>query len=92
MPVGARFSARVQIDPGPHPASFTMSTWSFEGVKRPARGINHPSPSNAEVKERVELRLWALWPILGGILLLPFTKVDERCRSDLRQMIVIHVI
>jgi len=27
----------------------------FLGVKRPGRGIDHPTPSSAEVKERVEL-------------------------------------
>ena len=33
IPVGARFSARVQTDPGAHPASYTMGTGSFSGVK-----------------------------------------------------------
>ena len=36
---------------------------SFPGLKRPGRGANHPPPSSAEVKERIELyvyfRLWA---------------------------------
>jgi len=27
----------------------------FPGVKRPSRGVDHPPPSRAEVKERVEL-------------------------------------
>ena len=31
--VGARFSAPVQTDPGTHPASCTMGTGSFPGVK-----------------------------------------------------------
>ena len=31
---------------------------SFPGVKRPGRGVNHPHPSSAEVKERVELHFW----------------------------------
>ena len=30
---------------------------SFLGAKRPGRGVNHPHPSSAEVKERVELYL-----------------------------------
>jgi hypothetical protein len=35
---------------------------SFPGVKRPERGVNHPPPSSAEVKERVELHpLLPLW-------------------------------
>jgi hypothetical protein len=35
---------------------------SFPGVKRPGRDVNHPPPSSAEVKERVELYLYSpLW-------------------------------
>ena len=41
----------------------------FPGVKRPGRGVNHPLPSGAEVKERVELYLYSVsgpsWPVLG---------------------------
>jgi len=33
IPVGARFSAHVQTGPGAHPASCTMGTGSFPGVK-----------------------------------------------------------
>jgi hypothetical protein len=35
--------------PGAHPASCTMGTGSFPGVKRPGRGADHPPPSSAEV-------------------------------------------
>ena len=66
---GATFSAPVQTGPGAHPASCTMGTGSFPGVKRPGRGIGHPTPASAEVKERVELYLyspsWPSWPVLG---------------------------
>jgi len=66
--VGARFSAPVQTGPGAHPASCTMGTGSFPGVKRPGRGVDHPLPSRAEVKERVELYRYSLsersWPFL----------------------------
>ena len=41
-PVGATFSAPVQTGPGAHPASCTMGTGSFTGVKRPGRGADHP--------------------------------------------------
>ena len=40
----ARFSAPVQTVPGAHPASCTMGTWSFLGIKR-GRGVTltpHP--------------------------------------------------
>ena len=33
--VEARFSAAVQTVPGAHPASYTVGTGSFPGVKRP---------------------------------------------------------
>ena len=55
--MGARFSAPVQTGPGAHPASYTMGTGSFLGVKRPRRDVNNQPPSSAEVKERVELYL-----------------------------------
>jgi len=51
--VGARFSAPVQTGPGGHPASYTMDTGSFPGVKQLGRGVDHPPPSSAEGKERV---------------------------------------
>jgi hypothetical protein len=41
-PVGARFFAHVQTGPGGHPASCTVGTGSFKGVKRPGRGADHP--------------------------------------------------
>jgi hypothetical protein len=52
---GASFSAQVQTGSEAHPASYAMGTESFPGVKRPGRDVNHPTPSSAEVKERVEL-------------------------------------
>jgi hypothetical protein len=53
-PVGTRHSAPIRIGSGAHPASSTLGTGSFSGVKRPGRGVDHPPPSSAEVKERVE--------------------------------------
>jgi hypothetical protein len=54
----ARFSASVQTGPGAHPASYTMGTGPFPGVKRPGRGVDHPPPSTVAVKERVQLYLY----------------------------------
>jgi hypothetical protein len=66
---GARFSTPVQTSPGAHPDFYTMGTGPFLGVKRPGCGVDHPPPSSAEVKERVELYLYSpsgpSWPFLG---------------------------
>ena len=54
-----------------------MGTRSFPVVKRPGRGVDHPPPSNAEVKERVELYFYCpsgpSWPVLGWTLPLPLS-------------------
>jgi len=41
IPVWARLSLPVQTGTGAHPASYTMGTGSFPGVKRPWRGVDH---------------------------------------------------
>jgi len=68
-PCGEEISTPDHIDPGAHPASYTMSTASFPGAKRLRRGVDHPPPSSAEVKERVELHIYCpsgpSWPVLG---------------------------
>ena len=48
--VGARFPAPIQTGPEAHPASYTMGTESFPGIKRPGRGVDHPPPSSVEVE------------------------------------------
>ena len=51
IPVGAKFSAPVQTGPGPNPASYTMGTGSFQAVKRPGRGVDHPPHLEAKLKK-----------------------------------------
>jgi hypothetical protein len=66
------------------PSLNTMGTGSFLGVKRLGCGVDHPPPSSAEVKERVELYLCSpfgpSWPVLGWTLPLPlpFMTVTEQ--------------
>ena len=68
-PGGDEISLSIRTGPGNNPASYTMGTGSFQGVKRPGRGVDHPPASSVEVKERVELFLYSTsglsWPVLG---------------------------
>ena len=85
IPVGARFPAPVQTGPGAYPASCTMSTGSFLGVKRPGRGADHPPPSKSS---QVGLYLYSpsgpSWPVMGARLPLPLyylfvQRLSSRC-------------
>ena len=51
--LGARISAPVQTETLAHPTSNKMGN-----AKRPGRGVNPPSSSNEEVKERIELYIY----------------------------------
>jgi hypothetical protein len=68
--VGARFSAPVQTGPGAHPASCTMGTGSFPGVKRPGCDADDPPLSKRRGHERVELYPYSpsgpSWPVIGA--------------------------
>ena len=57
---GTRYSAPVQTGPEAHPASCTMGTGSFPGV-RCGRGVTlTPTPPfSAEVKNRVEVYMYS---------------------------------
>ena len=54
-----------------------MGTGFFQGIKRPERGVDQPTPSNSEINGRVELYLYSpsgpSWPVLGWPLPLTFT-------------------
>ena len=53
IPVGARFSASVQTGTGAQPASFTMRTGSFPGLKRPGLDVAYPHLEQRLKKEHV---------------------------------------
>jgi len=69
IPVWTRFSAPVQNGPGAHPASCTIGTGYFPGVKRPGRGVDHPPLLAPRLKKTVELYLYSpsgpSWTVLG---------------------------
>jgi hypothetical protein len=51
MPVEERFSAPVQTGPGADPASYIMGTGTFQGIKRPERGVD-PTHLAPRIKSR----------------------------------------
>ena len=51
IPVEARFTVPVPTGPGAHPASYTMGTGSFLGVKRQMRGVDHPPHLTPRLKK-----------------------------------------
>ena len=61
--------------PWAHQASCTVLTRSFAGVKRPGRGVDHPPPFSAEIKERLQLYLYSpcgpSWPVKGWTVFFP---------------------
>jgi hypothetical protein len=80
IPMGARYSATVHTGPGSHPASYTMGTACYLGLKRAGRGVYHPPPSRVEVKKKsraislthpkalvARSRVNLPFPLLGGI-------------------------
>jgi hypothetical protein len=66
------FRTRPHRPWGPPTLLYNGHRVSFPGVQRPGRRVNHPPPSSAEVKERVELYLYSppgpSWPVLGRTL------------------------
>jgi len=77
---GREFSAPVQTGPGAHPASCTMGTWSFPGVKS-GRGVTltlHPVlvPWSRKSRAISLLPLWAVRPVqsLGTCTRVHFTR------------------
>ena len=69
---GEILSAPVQTGSGAHPASYTVCTGSFLGVKPPVRGVDHLPPCSSEVERRVELyipRSGSSWPVRDEVYL-----------------------
>jgi hypothetical protein len=76
---GARFLAHVQTGPGAHPASCTMGTGSFPGVKRPGVVLTtHPllAPRSGKSRAIPLPPLWAFGPVTEYLYL--FTSIYSR--------------
>ena len=76
---GEIFGTRPERPWGPPNFLYEEYLVSFPGLKQLGRGVDHPSPSSAEVRERVELYLyslsWSSWPVLGRTL--PFLLKEK---------------
>jgi hypothetical protein len=75
--------------PGAHPASCTMGTGSFPGVKRPGRGADHTPRSKCRGHDRVELYLYSpsgpSWPVIGRTFtftVLVLTVLHKRTQTE----------
>jgi hypothetical protein len=64
---GVRFSASVQSGRGSHPASYTIGTESFLGVKMPGRGVNNQPHLAPKLKKEEYLFSPSVpsWQVLG---------------------------
>ena len=70
IPVGGElFRTRPHRPWGPPSLLYNGQQLSFPEVKRTLRDVDHPPPSSAAVKERVELYLYSpsglSWPVTG---------------------------
>jgi hypothetical protein len=63
------FRTRSDRPWGPHSPLYSGCRISFQGVKRPRCGVEHPPTTSAKVKERVELYLFSpsgsSWSVIG---------------------------
>jgi hypothetical protein len=81
--------------PAPGPTKPPVLPGLFLGVKRPERGVDHPSPSSTEVKESVDIYLYSPsglpWSVLGRPLpcrvsvTARWRSVRLRCRCSARR-------
>ena len=66
MLAGARYYAPVQTCPGAHPASCTMGTGSFLGVKRTGRDVDHPTHLAPRLKKEYKYTSTPLWAFVAS--------------------------
>jgi hypothetical protein len=72
-----RFSAPLQAKPEAHPASCTKGKGALPVVKRPVGVVDHPTPSRAEVNERVKLYLYTSPHAFRACYMMNFTHAES---------------
>jgi hypothetical protein len=82
---GIEFSTPDKTGPGVRPASYTMCTGSFPGVKRPGRGVDHPPHLALRLNKEYSIPLLPLWNFVACSRVnftFTFTKTDGRTFSQ----------
>jgi hypothetical protein len=59
------FPAPIQTNAGAHPASYTVGTWTFAGLKQQGCGVPPPTKYSAKVKESSAISLLSLCAIVA---------------------------
>jgi hypothetical protein len=92
---GEIFRSRPNRPWGPPSLLYNGYRVCFSGVKRPGRGVEHPPPSSARVKERVELCLYSpsgpSWPVLGRTLPLSYYLFTPASLSSFETLVKVRV-
>ena len=85
VPVGVTFSAPIQTGPGAHPASYTLGTGPFPGVKRLGCGVNQPPHLQPRLKKEYSYTSTPhldLHGLLKGELYVTFTVSEKRSSKE----------
>ena len=87
---GEIFRTRPDRSFGPSSLHYSGYRVSFPGVKRPGRGVDHPPPLNAGVKERVEIYLcFPLWDFVACCGVKYFSIFHRQVRKLVRYISLI---
>jgi len=82
--VGERFSALVQTGSGAYPASYTMGTGFFLGVKRPGRGADQPPHLAPRLKKQYSYTSTPLWAFVARFRVNFSTSLQRRNEKSKR--------
>jgi hypothetical protein len=76
IPMGTRYFVNLQTGPGAHPASCTMCTGFFQGLKRQERGADHPPLLAPRSRMSIAIPLLPLW-VFGASYRANFTLLGR---------------
>ena len=80
---GWDFSAPVQTGWGAHPAFCTVGTGTFQGLKRPGRGVKHPPHLAPKLKEEKSYTFLYLSGYIDWIVPLGIAKIGGNMQGQI---------